>query len=232
MKFTVIGRVYPENAAVWMKRIESPTSHGGRYSIECKQSQLCLTFESATETDVDTVKITTENLAQTYISAIGFALGAGYTVEITQVIAEDGTTHFYGPKQEALAFTNDPTVLEDSWTLAGRDPFFRFAVIDYCQALVNAVECGAFCFRAIEAIKCAFDNKWDTMHASLGTTRDQIDTMVKVNADSIRHGNWSEIPDTTNTDRLAACRLTRDILHKYLRHRIPPRTDQPQTRNI
>ena len=53
-----------------------------------------------------------------------------------------------------------------SWTATGT--FF-------VTPLTNQIECGFHCFRAIEAIRCAFDkDRWDKMHAALGTTRNDI----------------------------------------------------------
>lgn len=222
MRFTIVGRVYPENAAVWFKRIESPTVGGGHFCAECQFSQLYVDFQDPKVSDLDSVKITAENLAQTYVGAIGFANGANYSVDITQVIREDGLSHCYGPKDESLAFNDETTFLECA-SLAGEESYFRFAVLDYCKSITNQIECGFYCYRAIEAIKCAFQDDWSKMHASLGTTKAEIETIVKIKADAIRHGNWSAIPITTHADRCAARRLTRDILHKYLKYRMSSR---------
>src|SRR5260221_10292302 len=101
MKFSVIGRVHPENASVWFDRIER--SNGtSRYSIDCKVSQLYVVLESPEIVDLDTAKNVIQNLAETYVNVVGFAFGARYTVEITQVIREDGQVHFYVPKNDHL----------------------------------------------------------------------------------------------------------------------------------
>jgi len=221
VKFTVFGRVHPENASVWLDRIESPTCAGGRFSIECKVSQILVIWEDPNVTDLDSAQIAATNLAQTYISAVGFAVGANYAVEILLVRREDGQLQRKDTKNPALDFGEaSKTVLPECMSLAGSDPHFRFALIDYCKAIMNPIETGFHCFRAIEAIKCAFDPKdWNKMHAALGTTRAQIDSIVKVNADPIRHGNWSEIPITTKAERDGALLLTRDILYKHLKYR-------------
>lgn len=232
MKFTAIGRVYPENAAVWFDRLERTFRHcgqSGRYTIECKVSQLLIVWDCPGVDDLDTAKIATDNLAQSYVSALGFAFGGGYSVDITLVIREDGQSHFFGPKTPALEFADTQQVFRDGMSLVARDPHFRFALIDYCNSLTNHVQSGWYCYRAVEAIACAFleegqcdkpDNQtWNRMHAALGTSKQDITSILKPKADPIRHGNWSNVPETTIAERLAACQLTRDVLKKYLEYR-------------
>jgi hypothetical protein len=100
------------------------------------------------------------------------------------------------------------------------------AVRDFLRAINDPFDCATHCFRAIEGIKSAFSSKtgkdrWDDMHAALGTDRATINSTVKDFADPVRHGNWVNAKPTNNETRWKMLLLTRDILLKYLDHERP-----------
>jgi hypothetical protein len=104
--------------------------------------------------------------------------------------------------------------------------FFRLAVRDYLRAILEVTDCGTYCYRAIEAIKSSFafrtgNDRWDEMHAALGTKRDLIETAVKHYADPVRHGNWLGARPTNASQRWTMLSVTRDVLAAYLDHAEP-----------
>ena len=65
------------------------------------------------------------------------------------------------------------------------------------------------------------NDRWDDMHAALGTDRATIESIVKIYADPVRHGNWGHAKRTDSSTRWKMLLLTRDILLKYLEHELP-----------
>jgi hypothetical protein len=55
------------------------------------------------------------------------------------------------------------------------------------------------------------------MHETLGTTRHEIEAIIKDYADPVRHGHWSAFKPTTAADRNKMLQLTREILARYLK---------------
>lgn len=177
-----------------------------------------------------------EQFAHIAVGALGFSLGSGYSVELIQITEEDGTPHVFGvrptgtTKNETLGFSPHDEVFGQAFVLANPDLFFRMALRDYLRAINNPVDCGAYCYRSIEAIKSSFSarfksNAWATMHASLGTDRSTIQSTVKDFADPVRHGNWVGAIPSNSLQRWNMLKLTRDILFKYLEHE--RQADQP-----
>jgi len=167
-----------------------------------------------------------EHVAQAVVSALGFSLATGYSVELVQLVEESGSVHVFGVRTPELMFTPHEPVFVAAMELSKRDVFFRMALVDYARAFRDTLGCGAYCYRAIEAIRSAFgpgedSQLWPKMHASLGTRREEIETVVKVFADPVRHGDWSRLPTTNSTQRAAMLRVTRDVLEKYLKFRQP-----------
>lgn len=160
-------------------------------------------------------------------------MGLGYSVEIHEVIEEDGTPRVFGvspftdaPDQK-LGFDPHNPVFGRALKLAGRDLFFRLALRDFLRAITDPTDCATYCYRAIEGIKSAFvfktgKDRWDDMHAALGTDRESIESTVKRRADPVRHGNWIEAPVTTAAVRWEMLWLTREILRKFLDREVPP----------
>jgi hypothetical protein len=117
-------------------------------------------------------------------------------------------------------------VFNRAFRLAGRNIFFRLALRDYLQAITDVTDCATYCYRAVESIKAVFvqktgNNRWDDMHAALGTDRNAITSTIKDFADPIRHGSWVNAKPTDKFKRWDMLELTRDILIKYLNHEEP-----------
>jgi hypothetical protein len=228
MRYIVTGRVHPERADIYFSRVELGVGEKGRAILSCDSSQLTVTLDGG---DIDgwiTARIRAEDLASMVVGALGFSLGSGYSVEMIQVTEEDGTPHVSSVRPanpegrgETLAFEPHNEIFNRALRLAGRDIFFRLACRDYLQAINDTGDCATYCYRAIESIKSSFvfrsgQDRWEELHAALGTSRKEIESTIKQYADPVRHGNWVNAKPTDRFIRWRMLELTRDILKKYL----------------
>jgi hypothetical protein len=199
---------------------------------QCDSSQITVVLELASIDGWATAHIVAEHFAFIVVGALGFSLGSGYSVELIQVTEEDGTPHVFGVRptsdtpDSTLGFEPIGPILNRAFLLANQNLFFRLALRDYLRAINDPTDCPTYCYRAIESIKSAFVsktgmNRWDDMHAALGTDRATIEATVKQFADPIRHGNWVNARHTDSRTRWQMLLLTRDILLKYLDHELP-----------
>ena len=226
MRYVATGRVHPERADISFSQVTFGTPEGGRVIAQCDSSQLTVVLELPQLDGWIAAQIAAEHFAYTIVSAVGFALGSGYSVEVIQVIEEDGTPHVFGVRPGGLEFDPHGPVLGRVLQLAAENLFFRLALRDYVRAIADTTDCATYCYRAIESVKSAFVSQtgidsWDAMHRTLATDRAAIETRVKRFADPVRHGNWIAAPLTTSAIRLDMLSCTRDILAKYLDHAKP-----------
>lgn len=166
------------------------------------------------------------------MASLGFVLGTGYSVELVQVTEADGTPHVFGVRPtgesagEALALDPQANAFARAVQLSGKDMFFRLAVRDYLRAFTDVLGWATYCYRAIEGIKSALvfrtgHDRWDEMHAALGTDRTTIVDTVKQYADAVRHGNWIAATPTDKYQRWKMLQFTRDVLVGYLNYAAP-----------
>jgi hypothetical protein len=227
MRYVVTGRVQPERADVWFSPIEWRLPNQGRVALHCVSSQITVLLDLTTTDGWVTAYVQAEYYASMAINALGFSRGFGYSIELIQVTQEDGTLHVIGagPNGEgnsaALGFTQYGPIFSRAFKLANQNVFFRFALRDFLRAIKDPFDCATYCYRAVESIKSAFVGGWDEMHAELDTSREKIDTIIKVYADPVRHGNWAEAPALNSAERLQMLTLTRDILVNYLNFASP-----------
>jgi hypothetical protein len=232
MKYIATGRVHPERADVSFSRVEMGFEGGGTAAVSCDASQVTIILNDPSVDGWIAARNASEGVASIVVGSLGFSLGSGYSVEIIQVTEEDGTPHVFGVRpggqnpEETLAFTPHNPVFNRALLLSARDIFFRLALRDYLRAMTDVTDCATYCNRAIEGIKSGFVfktgiDRWDDMHATLGTDRDSITTTVKQYADAVRHGNWVNARPTDKFERWKMLSLTRDILLKYLDHAEP-----------
>ncbi|MCE9603313.1 MAG: hypothetical protein K8U03_00245 [Planctomycetia bacterium] len=224
MKYLCTGRINPERAAVSFEQIRMRLSGDGDAKVSCDASQLTVVLTYPKLDGYVSAQIAATGIADIVVGSLGFAIGCGFSVEIIQVIEEDGTAHVFGVNSNS-----SPPVVTDqngdtfsrAVRLSGQNVLFRLALRDYCRAVVEVHDCATYCFRAIEGIKSAFGQQtdkenWLAMHAALGTDKATIEQIVKGFADPIRHGNWLNAAHTNSAERNAMLQLTRGILYKFL----------------
>lgn len=230
MKYIVTGRVHPERADISFSKITWKVPDDGIVVAECDASQITLKLELSSIDGWITAFVRAEQFAAIIVSTLGFSLGSGYSVELIQVIEEDGTPHVFGVRptgatsEETLGFDPHLPILNKVFNLSNKDMFFRLAVQDYIRAFTSTMDCATYCYRAIESIKTSFvfktgNDRWDDMHRALGTDEYTIKNLIKTYADPVRHGNWVSVKYTDSTIRWKMLALTRDILMKYIEYR-------------
>lgn len=232
MRYVVTGRVHPERADISFSQIQWQLHGGGTATASCESSQITLVLDAPSIDGWITAFVAGEQLAGIVVGALGFALGSSYSLELIQVIEDDGTPHVFGVRPtgstptETLGFKPHLPIFNRAFRLANRDIFFRLALRDFLRAITETLDCASYCYRSIESIKSSFvaktgTDRWDDMHAALGTDRNSITTIVKDYADPVRHGNWVNAKATTSADRWKMLDLTRNVLAKYLDHEEP-----------
>jgi hypothetical protein len=227
MRYIATGRVHPERADVtMMPPLVWMGQDGSKITLSCASSQLTVVLDDPPVDGFFAAFLQAKHWARAAVSALSFALGTGYAVELIQLVEESGAVQVFGVRTEELMFEPHGPIFSGSIELSAQDVFFRMALVDYARALADETECAAYCYRAIEAIKSAFGpghdkELWSQMHSSLGTSRDEIETAVKAFADPVRHGNWSSFPPTDRQQRTKMLQVTRDVLEKYLTLRKP-----------
>ena len=222
MQYRIFGRIHPERVGAWLAPQVWQSAEGHSFTLSCDSSQLIVCADFATNMGHLDAFILAEQVAQAVVSALGFALGTGYSVELVQVVSETGEVQTFGVRPGNLHFEPSDPVLLQAAELAKKDVFFRMALRDYARAMSQTIDCAHYCYRAIEAIESAFaaatgGDGWLTMHTALGTTKEEIKATVQDYADPVRHGNWSAVKPSTALERNSMLLLTRDILTRYMR---------------
>ena len=231
MKYFCAGRVHPERDHVGFSQIKMTAGGGAKAAVSCDASQIIVVLEHPSD-DLNVAYNVASGVADIVVEALGFSYGISYSAEIIQVTAEDGISHVFGARTistesgQTLKVENFQDTFNQAFKLSGPNIFFRWALHDYLRAFNNSKDCPAYCYRAIESIRSAFQGKtendqWNAMHSALGTNRSTIINTVKNYADPIRHGKH-DAPDITHNQRWEMLRPTRDILLEYMKHETKP----------
>ena len=231
MKYVCTGRVNPERDHVAFNQVKMTAGDGAKAAVSCNASQILVLLEHPSD-NLNVAYIAARDVADIVVEALGFSCGMSYSAEIIQVTAENGRSHVFGAGTisaepgQTLEMENFQNTFNQAFKLSGPNIFFRWALRDYLRAFNCSRDCPAYCYRAIESIKSAFQGKtetdqWNAMHSALGTDRSTIENTVKHYADPIRHGKH-DAPDITHSQIWEMLRLTRDILFKYMKHETMP----------
>lgn len=227
MKYLATGRVLPERAYVSFGPVHWGSGDKGHITAFSDSGQLSVSLDVPEIDGYTSAYLTAEHFGHIAVSALGFSLGSGYSVEIVQVFEEDATPHVFGVRHEELVYDPHIGIFNRAIRLASEDIFFRLALRDYVRAITDSTDCATYCYRAIEAVQSSFAFRekkkegWTEMHAALGTDRDAIERQVKTYADPVRHGNWGAAKPTNGALRTAMLVVTRDVMRKYLDHAYP-----------
>src|SRR5262249_25141079 len=135
MRYTFFGRVHPERAGVWFKPQTWRRDDGHSLTISCDSSRLTVVADLASVEGYLDAFIMVEQVAQAVVSALGFALGTGYSVELIQVVTESGESYTMGVRPGDLHFDPFGPVFLAASELAKKDVFFRLALRDYARAI-------------------------------------------------------------------------------------------------
>ena len=217
----------PERTAVSLSTVTFEYDEGSIGTIYCDASQISILLNSPILSTHLDAKMHANLICGMFVSAFGFSLGRGYSIEITQVTDENGVAAVFGvapPNKrvnENLEFDTNEDIFHRSLKLSSENIFFRFAMRDYTRAILDEIDCAYYCYRAIESIKTSFETEntldgWEVMHQKLGTSAEEIITKIKHYADPTRHGNWVKVRDTNVEIRWDILAYTKELLHKYL----------------
>lgn len=220
MRYVATGRIMPERTAVSFPRVQIRLGDRATAIVSADSSQVTVILDDPSADEQVRAWIVASHVATDIATAIGFAKGCGYSVEITQVVDENNVAHVFGVKPEGLEFTPYGPIIDRALQLGAENLCFRLALRDYARAITDVTDCATYCYRAIEAIHHGFPS-WAEMHEALGTNEAAIKTQIKDYADTVRHGNWVAAKETTSSTRFAMLTLTRDILAKYLDYARP-----------
>src|SRR5687767_6900817 len=124
MRYTVTGRVHPERADVRIAPYAWTHPDGHEVVISCEASQLTVHLNNTRIDGHISAFVTAEHVAQAVVSALGFSMATGYTVELIQVVEESGAIHVFGVRVPDLMFEPHGPVLAAAAELSKRDLFF------------------------------------------------------------------------------------------------------------
>src|SRR5579863_1817218 len=141
MRYIATGRVHPERAGIRFSPIEWQMRDYGRVIAQCESSQITVEIDTTAFGGWTTAGIAAEHFAAIVVGALGFSLGSGYSVEVIQVLEEDGTPHVFGVRpagatpDEHLGFEPHAPLCNRALQLATANAFFRLALRDFLRAL-------------------------------------------------------------------------------------------------
>ncbi|MBB1331166.1 hypothetical protein H5087_17600 [Pseudoalteromonas sp. SR43-7] len=222
MKYFISGKVLPERAAVQFSEIAMDMKQHGYLKITCDAGQLNAIFDTPIK-DIVSAKLTVEHNAQMIVSALGFSLNCGYSVEIINVFGSDEQDQavVFGVKADTKNEFEQTKVFNDSLHFSVKNVYFRMALRDYMRAITDTMDCAFYCYRALEAITKSYNTGqgsqgWLDLHKDLGTNREDVDTKITNFASPVRHGRWAEVKSTTSKERMEMLSYTQSVLLKFL----------------
>lgn len=135
MRYVATGRVHPERADVTMlPPIVWTGSDGFKITLSCESSQLTVVLDDPPVDGFVAAFLEAKQWARAAVSALSFALGTGYTVELIQLVEESGAVRVFGVRTEELMFAPHEPIFSASIRLSAQDVFFRMALVDYARA--------------------------------------------------------------------------------------------------
>ncbi|MDE2770549.1 MAG: hypothetical protein OXI44_05160 [Bacteroidota bacterium] len=200
--FICIGGLVPEDNELGMPETPLRSRHDDwitTTAIRCSKVFIKLEIPGDyTEIDPralrDLVVREAQNTAQMWLSVIGFVEGASYSTRISTIedstgcIRALGPKPRFGPRSEDLRIENAKGFAGAAAVLSGTNEHFRRALHDYVTALNFTPDSPFYLYRALDSLRKHFDNDWENMHLSLGTSKSRTDELLTTYANKIRHG--------------------------------------------
>lgn len=216
--YIITGKVHPERASVSFEEVHLSDSKGlWKIRIKCDASQITSVLDWDKD-DPEGARATVEQFAQMVASSLGFSLNCGYAVEIVTVhqVGEFNNGYVFGVSAPLEKESNHIASFNDSLHFSVQNVFYRLALRDFMRAITDQMDCGFYCYRAIESVSkhfaCEKKEGWVEMNKALGTTKEDITAKVKVFADPVRHGNWAEAKPLSTNQRREILEYTKDVL--------------------
>jgi hypothetical protein len=161
MTYIVTGRVNPERAIADISEVSFTVQSSGdvptgELFIEVVRSQICARYVcEGSVTNANTLRNIVEDASRTLLDALGFSMGYGYDVEITQMMRADSSEKYvFGIDVPALRGVCDAAgVTFENVINAMAKPdgsYLRHALADAREAIKSPRDTGFFCYRAIE----------------------------------------------------------------------------------
>ena len=228
--FICTGDLVPNDNGLEMPETQLRGQNGWIITTIIRCSKVLVKLEgSVDDTDDpraihDLVAREAQHIAQMWLSAIGFAEGSSYSTRISTIEDSIGRMWKLGPKPvfwphgEDLGIGNEIEIARGAAVLSITNEHFRRALHDYLTALNFAPDSSFYLYRALDALRKHFDDKWTKMHQSLGTSKSKIDALITPYANKIRHGESLDLQELLKSYREhhSAAKYVRDALLIFL----------------
>lgn len=194
---------------------------GVKGSFDCQiiNSRIRAVFTSGMETvDVPTLRNLFIDQIYPFINLKTLFDSIPFHVNIEEII-DDNMVFYVGHEIRFSGKELDITIEDMIDTKVINNINFRNCLSIYRRALQETSMSGFYCYMAIEAIRSHLGGRdWQKMHDVLGTSREQVDELIKRYADVVRHGDFANNPSTTGEERSKMISLCRDYLVKFAKH--------------
>jgi len=226
VRYIATGKILPERADIRFPPIEWRIPDEGSVVAHCDASQVTIVLDLPAIDGWATAYLQARHFGLMTVGTLGLALGGAYSIELVQVMAENGNPHVFGAEavgrlpEETLRLDQPETIFTRGIELANKDVHFRLAIRDYLRAIEDAVDCAMHCDRALDALEAGCAARDGTapqpLEAVLGIEPGAIDRLVRPYATPVRVGPRFNAPPTDNDMRWRMLRLVREALLKYL----------------
>jgi hypothetical protein len=179
--------------------------------------------------DLLNIRDIAEQTGTIFVDTYGFMSAAGYSVEVAScvdVASGDARNFVRIDLPEAHVPAEKGLDEKALFELLAIYPQLRRAFGDLRLALLYRTDTPVFAYRAIEAVRQAFDSvpgkpNWNGLHDALNTRKTGLDRLTE-ESEKVRHGALKVIDGPT---RLAFVRVAREVVARYchylLRHNSP-----------
>jgi hypothetical protein len=231
--YLLVGVVHPERADInvdYTKLVFPDNTADIYFSIY--KSKIAFTYKSEKELSINqlaTFDCFAEEQVRVVIDSLGFLMGCGYDVEITQLIDTVNDRHYvFGVQKDCLKNLHliekhSPHELIQLYSTSGAGLILRRALADLRMAIRLEGDAPFYCYRAIECLSFFFisdkgnkEQAWQLMREKLSIDKEVI-MNIKNLADPIRHGNPANSVKYTHEDVLLESWIILDKFISYIK---------------